>query len=150
MNGSRPSIDEYFLRMAKLVATRGTCSRRKVGCVLVDDMHHVLSTGYNGVPRGMPHCIDSPCAGAGRPSGTSLMECNALHAEWNALLQCRDTARIHTAYLTASPCVICMRMFCNTSVRRIVFLEEYPHPESKALAALASIDWVCHDSLPDR
>lgn len=148
MSGSRPSTDEYFLRHAVLVSSRGTCRRRKAGCVLTNRYHHVLATGYNGTPSGMSHCIDDPCPGVDMPSGSGLLDCAALHAEWNALLQCRDVQEIVTAYVTASPCVICMRMLCNTSVKRIVFIDEYPHPESRWLAVIKGIDWIHFGQLP--
>lgn len=129
----RPSKDEYFMSMAFLASTRGTCARRRVGCVLINARGHVLSTGYNGPAAGLPHCIDHPCDGACAPSGTKLDACEALHAEQNALLQCRDPYQIHTAYVTASPCVTCTKLFMNTSCERIVFLEEYPHPAAQTL-----------------
>lgn len=139
--GSRPTTDQYFMDMTSLAARRATCIRRKVGCVLVDVLGHVLSTGYNGQYRGSPHCIDHPCAGAGQPSGQGLHLCEAIHAEQNALLQCPDTTKIDTAYVSSSPCVQCMRLLANTSVRRIVFLEEYPHAESRRIAEERSILW---------
>lgn len=133
---------EYFLRMAELAALRGTCARRKVGCVLVDKNNHVLATGYNGVPQGDRHCIDNPCPGAAHKSGTGLSECQAVHAEQNALLQCHDVQAIQTAYCTASPCVTCMRMLANTGVRAIFYRETYPHHEAFQLANRIGIDMV--------
>lgn len=141
-NGSRPSTDEYFLQMAELVAQRATCIRRRVGCVLVDRFNHVLATGYNGTSRGSIHCIDRPCVGAQLPSGQGLHLCQAIHAEINALVQCRDIDSIHSVYCTASPCVSCMRVIVGTGVHRIVFRELYPHPESIELANTRVIDWV--------
>lgn len=129
----RPSRDSYFLEIAQVVSKRATCARRRVGCVLVDKGNRVLATGYNGVPRGFRHCIDNPCAGASAPSGTGLDACLATHAEANALLQCGDTEAIDTCYVTASPCIHCTKLLLNTSCRRVVFLEEYPHPQSKDL-----------------
>lgn len=141
-HGSRPSTDEYFLQMAALVAQRGTCARRQVGCVLVDRNNHVLSTGYNGVCRGAIHCVDHPCAGAHAPSGQALHLCEAIHAEENALIQCRDIDSIWTVYSTASPCVLCMRKLVGTGVQRIVFSQEYHHHESEDLALDRNIEWV--------
>jgi dCMP deaminase len=157
MNGSRISVDKYFTDMASLVSRRGTCLRRRVGCVLTNSLNHVLATGYNGVPSGFPHCnelVDDPhdidggqhyghaCAGASAAPGTMLNECNAIHAEQNAMIQCRDVDAIHTCYSTASPCVTCLRMLLNTSCRRIVFLEEYPHPESRIMWQSVGREWV--------
>lgn len=139
---TRPSTDEYFIAMAILAASRGTCSRRKVGCVLTNKHHHVIATGYNGVAAGLPHCWEKPCPGAGLPSGQGLTSCEALHAEENALMQCRDIFSIHTCYTTASPCVNCLRKLLGTSCERIVFLEEYPHPESKKMWIEAGRSWI--------
>lgn len=112
--------------MAKLVATRSTCVRRSVGCVLVDKRNHVLATGYNGVPAGMSHCNEGhPCDGASSPSGTNLDGCSAVHAEQNAILQCVDAHAIHRAYITAFPCTSCAKLLLNTSCAEIVYLEPY-------------------------
>lgn len=138
---SRLTSDEYFLQMATLASQRSTCIRRKVGCILVDWNNHVLSSGYNGVCRGAVHCIDSPCPGAQLPSGQGLHLCEAIHAELNALVQCRNIDDIYSLYCTASPCISCMRVIVGTSVKRIVFREEYPHPESRNLAVARKIDW---------
>lgn len=139
---SRPTSDEYFLQMAALAAQRSTCARRKVGCILVDWNNHVLSTGYNGTCRGATHCIDEPCPGASQPSGQGLHLCEAIHAEQNALVQCRDIDAVCTAYVTASPCIQCMRLLVGTGIKRIVFREAYPHPASRDLAATRKIDWI--------
>lgn len=147
----RPSREQYFLRMASLAATRGTCFRRQVGCILVNERGHVLATGYNGVAAGLPHCnegkigeaprvgdqtfdimpINYPnvCKGAMAPSGTNLEACEAIHAEQNALLQCRDAYEIHTCYVTHSPCVTCVKLLMNTSCKRIIFIDRYAHDE---------------------
>lgn len=124
---------ELYLNIASAIAQRATCARRRVGCVLVDVRGRILSTGYNGVPSGWPHCIDSPCSGAKLPSGTGLDKCEAIHAEQNALLNCPDVNEIHTAYVTDSPCVHCVKLLLNTSCTYIYFLREYPHAEAKAL-----------------
>lgn len=130
----RPSADEYFLAMAELVAMRSTCARRSVGCVLVNSRQHVLATGRNGVATGVPHCRDGIlCAGATAPSGSSLELCEAIHAEANALLQCRDVWEIDTVYCTASPCIHCVKLLMNTGAMRIVFGQTYPHDRSQDL-----------------
>ena len=121
----RPSVEETCLRIATVVAERGTCVRRKVGCVLVDGFGHILSTGYNGVARGQAHCSDTPCPGSKLPSGTGLDKCEAIHAEQNALLQCRDTQQIEACFTTVSPCLHCVKLLMNTGCKSIVFLEAY-------------------------
>lgn len=144
----RLSRDEWALKLAMLTAQRTTCCRRAVGCVLLNARGHVLSTGYNGVAAGLPHCNEEKrkvgsgkpmgifphaCSGAKAPSGTNLDGCQAIHAEQNALLQCRDMYAIHTAYVTASPCMTCCKLLLNTSCQRIVYVEEYPHSAAKDL-----------------
>ncbi|MCA1807108.1 MAG: cytidine deaminase, partial [Actinobacteria bacterium] len=105
---ARPTKDEYFLVQAMHASSRASCVRRRVGCILVNKYDHVLSTGYNGPDAGATNCTDVPCEGATCPSGTGLTKCQAIHAEMNALLQCRDTQAIKTAFCTTQPCEICM------------------------------------------
>ena len=165
----RLSRDEWALKLALLTAQRTTCCRRAVGCVLLNTRGHVLSTGYNGVAAGLPHCnqhdghwairnatpeiqvkmksgtwdprFPHACSGATAPSGTNLDGCQAIHAEQNALLQCRDMYAIHTAYVTASPCMTCCKLLLNTSCQRIVYVEEYPHSAAKDLWTGAGRSW---------
>ena len=147
---SRPSRDAWAMEMAKLTATRSTCLRRQVGCVLLNARGHVLATGYNGVAAGLPHCNElghdvtfpHACSGASAPSGTNLDGCQAIHAEQNALLQCRDVYSIDTCYVTASPCMTCTKLLLNTSCQRIVFLEEYPHAAAKDLWTSSGRQWI--------
>ena len=121
MTFQRPSKDEYFLSMALLASSRSTCQRRKVGCVLTDKQGHVLSTGYNGVPKERPHCNeDTPCMGSHDISGQNLNECQAIHAEVNAIAHCRDVIAIHIAYVTTTPCMSCMKLLLATDCARIV------------------------------
>jgi len=137
---SRPNVDTYFMRIASVVATRATCLRRAVGCVLVDTRRHILATGYNGVAAGQPHCNElAPyhdetfggkiypyaCEGSVAASGTAIDACGAIHAEQNALLQCRDVYAIDTCYVTTQPCVSCLKLLLATSCRRIVYVEPY-------------------------
>jgi dCMP deaminase len=144
VKSQRPTIDEYFLRMAKLVATRATCRRRSVGCILVNERNHVLATGYNGNATGMPHCLNEPCPGADQKSGQGLELCEATHAEQNSLLQCRDVYQIARAYCTISPCVHCVKLLLNTSCQEIVFAHDYAHSHtvvSKELWHRAGREW---------
>lgn len=125
----RPSKDKTWLAVANIIAERGTCARRKVGCVLINSFGHVLSTGYNGVANSLPHCTEHPCLGALEESGsnTSLYLCEAIHAEQNALLQCKNVQEIDTCYITCSPCIQCTKLLLQTSCKRICFLEESSH-----------------------
>ena len=130
---NRPTWDEYFMQITKVVATRGSCVRRKVGAVIVDSRNVFLESGYNGKAAGIINCLDSPCEGAYAPSGTSLEKCEAIHAEAQCLIRCSDVMRIHTLYVSCSPCISCVKMLMQTSCMRIVFAEDYPHSDSKKL-----------------
>lgn len=127
LDKQRPSWDMYFSMMAQTVATRGSCCRRRVGAILVDKDYNTLSTGYNGKAAGLVNCLECPCGGAYMASGTGLNKCEAIHAEINALIRCRDAREIHTAYVTCSPCVECINALLGTGCQRIVFTEEYAH-----------------------
>ena len=131
---SRPSIDEYFLTMAKIVSIRSTCLRRQIGAVLVKDKR-ILSTGYNGAPKGTDHCLTIGCIRNKEniPSGTRHELCRAVHAEQNAIIQCA----IHgvpiagsTLYCTNQPCTLCAKMLINAHIRRVVFEKSYPDPNT--------------------
>ena len=110
---------------------RSTCKRRKVGAVLVDKDDYIISTGFNGVPKGMVHCIDKACDGAFYGSGQRLDACNAIHAEINAIAHCTNPKEITTAYLTVFPCIHCIKALLATPCRRIVALNNYAHTESE-------------------
>ena len=128
---SRPGWDEYFMEMAALTATRSTCLRRQVGAVIVRD-RRIVSTGYNGAPRGIKHCDER--GGCIRqkmnvPSGERHELCMALHAEQNAIIQAAthgQSIESATLYITHQPCVICAKMIINAGIRRIVVREGYP------------------------
>jgi dCMP deaminase len=126
----RPSWDAYFLEMAKLVAKRATCLRRRVGAILVKDKR-ILATGYNGAPRGLAHCLDIGCIREKLkiPSGERHEVCRALHAEQNALIQASlygISVKDSTLYATNQPCAICAKMLINSGIREVVILEGYP------------------------
>lgn len=137
----RPSVDEYMMGHALLAATRGTCARRRVGCILTNKFNHIIGTGYNGPPRGMVHCFDEPCPGATAPSGTNLDLCMATHAEQNALLQCKDVETIVKCYCTTAPCITCTKLLLNTGCQEVVYLQDYPHSESRVLWEKAGRKW---------
>lgn len=152
----RPDKDHWAMELVRVTAQRSTCLRRQVGCVLLNARGHVLATGYNGVAAGLPHCnhldeihdfkndyVSEPfaCPGAHAPSGTNLDGCQAIHAEQNALLQCRDVYEIHTCVVSASPCMTCTKLLLNTGCQRILFDEEYPHTEAAELWRGAGRIW---------
>lgn len=92
----------------------------------MDSNNHVVATGYNGVPTHFPHCLEKPCEGVHAPSGESLQNCLAVHAEMNAFLQLTSTSEL-TAYITVTPCFECAKVICNSKVTRIVASGAYKH-----------------------
>jgi dCMP deaminase len=127
---TRPSWDEYFLKIAHLVATRSTCLRRKVGAVVVKNKQ-ILATGYNGAPTGITHCDKVGCLREELkvPSGQRHELCRALHAEQNAFLQAaRHGVSLDGSilYITTQPCSICAKMIINVGIKKIVMEGVYP------------------------
>lgn len=140
---SRPSWDDYFFQIAQQVATRSTCLRRRVGAVLVKDKR-ILSTGYNGAPRGISHCVEVGCLREQLkiPSGERHELCRALHAEQNAIVQ----AALHgvkiegaSLYSTHQPCSLCAKMIINAGIVEVYFDEGYPDELAATFFAEAGI-----------
>jgi dCMP deaminase len=139
----RPSWDQYFIEIAKLVATRSTCLRRQVGAVIVKD-RHILSTGYNGTPKGIIHCEVVGCLREklNVPPGERHELCRGLHAEQNALLQAAlygISLRDSILYCTNQPCIICAKMLINAGIKEIVILDGYPDKMAKEMLQEAQI-----------
>ena len=139
----RPELDEYFMSIAKIVATRSTCLRHHVGAVIVRDKH-IITTGYNGAPHGFPHCSTVGCIRDEEniPSGTQTEKCIGVHAEQNAIIQ----AALHgistansTIYITHQPCIICSKMIVNAGIYRMVYDKEYPDAAGMKLLVSANI-----------
>ena len=125
----RPSVDEYFLKLAAVVAERSTCMRRHVGAVAVRNKH-ILTTGYNGAPAGAADCLELGCLRNENniPSGQRHEVCRAIHAEQNVIIQ----AALHgislegaTIYATHSPCVLCAKMLVNARIKDYVSFGDY-------------------------
>ncbi|RLC40147.1 MAG: cytidine deaminase [Candidatus Coatesbacteria bacterium] len=142
----RPTFDEYFIGIAKLVATRSTCLRRKVGCVLVKN-NRILATGYNGAPSGLPHCDEVGCIREtlGIEGGQRHEMCRGLHAEQNAIIQ----AALHGVsikdaeiYCTHHPCSVCAKMLINAHILRVKILEDYPDTMAKRLFEEAGVELI--------
>jgi dCMP deaminase len=131
----RPGWDEYFMQIARTVATRATCPRLAVGAVLVRD-HRILTTGYNGAPRGVAHCTEAGCI------VVSDHCVRATHAEANAIVQ----GALHgvslagaTAYCTHQPCVSCSKLLISAGVAKIVFDASYFDAVASELLAEAGV-----------
>ena len=145
---TRPCWDDYFMDITRQVARRSTCLRRKVGALLVRDKH-ILTTGYNGAPRGLPHCEDVGCIRDEEsvPSGERHELCRGLHAEMNAMLQAAyHGIRVEgaTLYVTTHPCSLCTKMLINVGIRKIIVGNDYPDELSKNLLAQAGVEVVLH------
>jgi dCMP deaminase len=136
---ARPTWDAYFMQITQLVASRSTCLRRKVGAVMVKDKR-ILATGYNGVPRGLAHCLEVGCLRDRLkiPSGERHELCRGLHAEQNAIIQAATSGTNIEGcvlYTTHYPCVLCMKMILNASIREVFFAEGYPDGLAMEMAA---------------
>ena len=140
---SRISADEYFLKIASVVAERSTCLRHHMGAVAVKDKH-ILTTGYNGAPAGVKDCLELGCLRDEQniPSGTRTEICRAIHAEQNVIIQ----AALHgiilegcTIYCTHTPCVLCAKMMVNARVKRVVIFTKYADDSFKELFREAGI-----------
>ncbi len=139
----RISWNEYYMRIAQLVAERSTCLRRKVGAIAVKEKR-ILATGYNGAPAGLPHCLDIGCLREQLkiPSGQRHELCRGLHAEQNVIIQ----AAVHgvsiagaTIYCTTQPCLICTKMLINCGITAIYFAEGYPDDLAQEMLQEAGI-----------
>ena len=126
---ARPDIDEYFLKIASVVAERSTCRRHHVGAVAVKDKH-ILATGYNGAPSGFNDCLELGCLRdeLDIPSGERQEVCRGIHAEQNVIIQ----ASLHgvslegsTIYATHTPCVSCAKMLANAKIKQYVSFGKY-------------------------
>ncbi len=142
----RPDWDEYFMDIAHVVSTRGNCCRRKVAAVIVRD-RRIISTGYNGTPRGIDNCYEGGCprCASDAPSGDNLGECICAHAEENAIVQ----AAYHgisvsegALYCTLSPCLMCTKMIINAGIKEVVYETEY-HFTEQARGLFETANVVC-------
>lgn len=141
---NRPSWDEYFMQIAELTAQRSTCLRRQVGAIIVKEKH-IIATGYNGAPKGLPHCEE--LGGCLRekleiPSGERHELCRALHAEQNAIIQAATLGQSiegATIYITHQPCIICAKMIINAGISRIVIRRGYPDEMSREMLGEAGL-----------
>lgn len=142
---TRPDTDEYFLKIASVVAERSTCRRHHVGSVAVRGKH-ILATGYNGAASGLKDCLELGCLRdeLNIPSGTRHEVCRGIHAEQNVIIQ----ATLHgvslegaTIYVTHTPCILCAKMLVNAKIKRFVTFGEYADDAFKDLFKEANIEF---------
>lgn len=138
--------DEYFMNMAELASRRSSCLRRQVGAVIVKE-NQVVATGYNGAPKGLENCCDTgKCLRQelNVPSGQRHELCRAVHAESNAITQCAVngvSCKGGTLYVTASPCVMCLKQIINAGIVRVIAKEYYPDDLSKQMLEESNIQF---------
>jgi len=130
---SRPSWDEYFMSIAKIVSSRSNCIKRHVAAIIVKDKR-IVSTGYNGTPRGTRNCSEGGCrrCNAFADAGTKLDECVCSHGEENAIVQASYhgiSIKDATIYSTFSPCLTCTKMIINAGLKEVAYNEAYPLSE---------------------
>ncbi len=146
----RPDWDEYFMDIAHVVAKRGNCCRRKVAALIVRD-RRIISTGYNGTPRGIDNCYEGGCprCASDAPSGESLGECICAHAEENAIVQAAYhgiSVNQGVLYCTLSPCLMCTKMIINAGIKEVVYDTEY-HFSEQARSLFSSSGIICRQFL---
>lgn len=124
----RISKDNYFMKIAEVVSMRSTCIKRNVGAVLVKD-NHILSTGYNGAPSGLPHCTLDICVRKHLKPGDKPELCRGVHAEINCIIQAAlhgTTIEGNTLlYTTTFPCMSCLKLIINAKIKRLIYKEGY-------------------------
>jgi len=130
---SRPSWDDYFMGIAKMVAMRSNCVKRKVAAVIVKDKR-IISTGYNGTPRGTRNCSEGGCPRCNNftDAGKDLEECLCSHGEENAIVQASYhgiSIKDSVIYTTFSPCLLCTKMIINAGIKEVVYNVDYPMAE---------------------
>jgi dCMP deaminase len=144
MGSSRPSWEAYFMDIAFLVARRSTCLRRAVGAIVVKDKR-ILSTGYNGAPAGIKHCLDTGCLREklNIESGKNHELCRGIHAEQNAIIQAAYhgvSIKGASLFCTNLPCSICAKMIINAGINRICYASGYADSMSKEMFKEAGIE----------
>jgi dCMP deaminase len=140
---TRPDNDTYFMRMADLVATRSTCLRRQVGAVVVKEKR-VLTTGYNGAPKGLKHCAEVGCVRQQMnvESGTRHELCRGVHAEQNAVIQAAYfgvSIKDATIYTTNFPCSVCAKILVNAGIAEVVYKDDYVDRLSKDILSESKV-----------
>lgn len=147
----KPTWDEYFIKIAKLIASRSSCSSRQVGAVIVKDKM-IISTGYNGTPRGIKNCDEGGCQRCEDKkngkihSGEKLDECICVHAEENAILQAAYhgvSVKDSTLYTSLCPCRTCAKHIINSGIKKVFYSENYVLDNiAKKLFEEAGIEFV--------
>ena len=142
MKITRPNWNDYFMDMLDAIRLRGTCPRRQCSALIADERYILLATGYNGAPSGIDNCMDVPCGGQDDEKGDTR-NCIALHAEENAILHLEGNSRnAHIMYTTNLPCFHCAKIICQSSIKIIIYREDYADLRGANLLDQKGIDVV--------
>ena len=151
MISGRLNWNDYFMNIAVQVSLRSTCTRRKVGALIVKD-NNIVSTGYNGAPKGLPNCSDNPnrCYRSKHniPSGEKLELCYAQHAEVNALMSSAKAGADLTGasiYVTTFPCSSCAKAIIQAGIKHVYFIDNYSHEFTKMMFDEAGVEYIAMD-----
>jgi len=147
MEYTRPDWDTYFVAIAMMAATRSTCLRRQVGAVITRD-RQIVSTGYNGAPPRVAHCLEMTCAREflGVPSGERQEMCRGSHAESNAIAQAARMGIVTdgtTLYCTHEPCSLCTKVILTAGIVRVVYVRGYPDKLAAELREESGVKFEC-------
>jgi len=150
VGSSRPSWEAYFMDITFLVAKRSTCLRRAVGALIVKDKR-ILSTGYNGAPTNIKHCIETGCIREklNVASGENHELCRGIHAEQNAIIQAAyhgASIKNATLFCTNLPCSICAKMIINAGIKKICYNSGYADSMSEEMLNEAGINLIKIDT----
>ena len=150
IKNKRPSWDDYFMELAKVVIRRADCTRRKVGALIVKDFR-IISTGYNGTPHGIKNCSEGGCARCKKRDSRQIdwyeyeESCICIHAEQNAIIQAAYqgiSTKGSTLYSTVSPCSSCCKMIINAGIKRVVFQDLHHDKEGVELLKKAGLELI--------
>jgi len=144
MNSDRPNWNDYFIQISQLVSKRSTCMRRKVGAIIVRE-NQILSTGYNGAPKGVEHCSKVGCLRTELkvPSGERHELCRGVHAEQNAIIQAAVngvSVKNGVMYCTHHPCSICAKMIINAELNKVIIADGYPDKLAQEMFNSAGVE----------
>jgi dCMP deaminase len=147
MSEKRTPINEYFMKIAYVIAERSTCLRRKVGAIIVKDKH-ILSTGYNGAPAGTKDCIEHGNCLRDElkvPSGKDKHICRAVHSEQNAIIQAAKfgiEVKGGTMFCTHNTCMVCARMMINAGIKKVITCASRHEKEFVDLFKEAGVEYI--------
>lgn len=148
---NRKNIHEYFMDIAELVSERSTCLRRQYGAVIVKDKQ-ILSTGYNGAPKGLPHCDETGCIRKQEDvaHGERYELCRSAHAEQNAITQAAYNGisiKGSTLYVTGTPCMMCCKVIINAGIEEVIYINDHEFDMTTRMFNQAGIDFIPYSEI---